>query len=394
MNYPDLTSHWLGVLDRAPYMETFDFYYFPLDPPDLLAINALLRDRGVFVPSFAPSDENIYDPLTYRRQEIHHETATHLLADRNLVTRWLSLLADSAPTAEHRVAAAVMAFAQCAGILIEPNMALYEATDFMGKSEANEELQRFRVADNLHPAYWAGVALARSTELAPSADALPNAPPDKGVDFEMPLRRWRRLYILALKIAELELRGGQSDRRMEELLQWMYEEFLISGPAIMLAAHYLAPNSNRKGLLKNLRSPDRDRAIAGVRNAAWDLTLLSEWQARIQAQEERNTLTLLCSLDQKVLEFARALVELTPTPDHLEDAFQSLWGPTTGRRLAAQLKDLMATADNPARQINKPAGQSSVDALIREGESTVCSWRPPNKEPAVRPQPASGFRGT
>jgi hypothetical protein len=31
----------LGTLDRAPYMETFNLYYFPLDPPDLLAINAL-----------------------------------------------------------------------------------------------------------------------------------------------------------------------------------------------------------------------------------------------------------------------------------------------------------------------------------------------------------------
>lgn len=61
----------------------------------------------------------------------------------------------------------------------------------------------------------------------------------------------------------------------------MYEDYLISGPAVMLAAHYLAPNSRRAGLLKFLRSRDRERAIAGVRNAAWDLVLLSDWLAGI-----------------------------------------------------------------------------------------------------------------
>lgn len=201
-------------------MEAIEFYYFPLDPPDHLAISSVIRQRAIFVPSFSPSEEDIYDPVTYRRQEAHHGTATHLLADRNFVTRWVSLAAGSPATDEqHRLAAAVMAFAQCSHVLIEPNIALYEAATTADSTEANRELHFFRMADNVHPASWTDVALGRSNELEVPVDLPHTIAPKQDVDFAMPLRRWRRLYVLALKLAELELRGGSPLRRMEELLQ-------------------------------------------------------------------------------------------------------------------------------------------------------------------------------
>lgn len=73
----------------------------------------------------------------------------------------------------------------------------------------------------------------------------------------------------------------------------------------MFATHYLAPNSERSGLLKNLRSADRERALRGIRNASWDVTLLSEWIRRAGEQKQTNTLTLLCSLDRKLIDLAR-----------------------------------------------------------------------------------------
>jgi hypothetical protein len=354
----------------------FDAYYLPLESPQVEAITTLLRERGVFVPTFRPGDIDIYDPITYRIEALHLNTETQLLADRNLVTRWISLVSEHPCTPEHRVAAAVMAFAQCANIVIEPSIALYEVAATNGNTAANKELHNFRVADNLSTTYWAEIVLSNSTSLVLPKGVLPIVPLRAEVDFEMPLRRWRRLYVVALKIAELELRGGDSFRNMMEILRWMYEDFLISAPSVMLACHYLAPNSNRKRLLKNPRSPDRERAIAGVKNATWDLTLLTEWLTRISAQNERNTLTLLCSLDEKVLSFARALAEVTPTPDQSEITFRSFWGPTYGTRLAAQLQSYEDTADNPDRQIHKVAGQMPLDDLICKGEQILRNWHP------------------
>jgi hypothetical protein len=360
-------------------METIVIHRLPLDLHDVEAIVSLLLSQDVFTPSFITSGMDIYNPLTYAQQRSNSGTETILLADRNVVTRWLALLDGAVAGPEHRVVAAIMAFSQCAGILIEPNIALYEAAARAGSDAANEELRRFRVADNLNPTYWADVALERSAKLSPPTHH-PNLLSIEPVDFEMPLRRWRRNYVIALKVAELELCGGRTESSMRDLLHWVYKDFLIGGPAVILAAYYLAPNSDRKGLLKSLRSPDRERAVLGVRNAAWDITLLSDWITKIQEQEGRNQLTLLCSLDRKVVELARLLTEESPdeptSASTLPIIFESLWGPAAGRRLSALLESYLSNADNPTRQLNRPEEPAYIDRLVREGEAFIRDWKP------------------
>jgi len=68
-------------------------YQFPLSVEDHKEITQMLRDRRAFVPSFiSQNDADAYDPLVYRREALQHDTTTILLADRNVVTRCLSLL--------------------------------------------------------------------------------------------------------------------------------------------------------------------------------------------------------------------------------------------------------------------------------------------------------------
>jgi hypothetical protein len=359
-------------------METLVINRLPLDQREVEAIAALLRGQDVFIPSFLTTDTDVYNPLTYFQQQLIAATTTILLADRNVLTRWLALLKGAVAGPEHRIVAAVMAFAQCADILIEPSLALCEAAATAGGNAANAELRQFRIADNLEPECWADVALGRSTKL--SFTQQPDPPSIQSVDFDMPLRRWRRNYVIALKIAELALRGGRAESQMTELLRWMYEDFLIGGPASILAVQYLAPNSDRKGLLKNLWSPDRERAVLGVRNAAWDLTLLSDWIVRVQEQERRNELSLLCSLDRKVVEFARLLTDEAPEKptavSPLSRIYESLWGPAAGRRLATLAESHLNDAGNPARQLNRPEEVGHyVDRLIQEGEAFIRNWK-------------------
>jgi hypothetical protein len=272
-----------------------------------------------------------------------------------------------------------MAFSQCAGIKIDPSLAFYEFAANAGNEAANEELRNFRIADNLHPSLWADIVLKRTSALQLPSESLPEIPVSKPVDFEMPLRRWRRNYIIALKIAELELRGGKGVQLMRELLRWMYEDFLIGGPALILAANYLAPNSARKRLLKSLRSPDREQAILGVQNAAWDLTLLSEWLRRIQEQEEQNELTLLCSMDKKVNEFARKLADPSlnelPQTVTIATVLENSWGATTGKHLTSLVESYLSSADNPARQLNRPDEIGLIDHLIDTGETFLHNWK-------------------
>lgn len=354
-------------------------YDFPLDPMMLGRIELLLQRQDPITPSFIPrSNAEVYRALTYRVEAAERSTKTVLLADRNLVTRWIGVVRGDALTPHHRTAAAVIVFAQCAAIEIEPNIALYEAAARAGSAAANEELAALRLADDLDSAAWASIACGETHAVHQLVQPANSRSNESAVDFKVPLRRWRRNYVLALKAAELQLHGGKSAVLMARLLRWMHDEFLIGGPAVALAAHYFAPNANRKGLLKGLYSDDRKRALDGVRNAAWDLTLVGEWLARVGGQEARNELTLLASLDRHVHAIARLVTNASPDAESnvtgSDGVFVQLWGYRDGAKLGRMLDDLRAGADDPSRQVHRPVDPQFIDRLIEEGEERVRSW--------------------
>lgn len=97
---------------------------------------------------------------------------------------------------------AIMAFAQSANLLVEPNLALYEAAVAGGSEAANNELRQFRLADNQDTKYWVDLAIGRIEKLSIPKRELPALPNNSEEnDFEMRLRRWLRNYIILLKLA-------------------------------------------------------------------------------------------------------------------------------------------------------------------------------------------------
>lgn len=161
--------------------------------------------------------------------------------------------------------------------------------------------------------------------------------PKEEVDFTMALRVWRASYTAVLKIAALELATCKAERKFVNLLEWMEQDFLFIGPAVLLANRYLAPNSPRKGLLKSLRSPDRKRALVGIQNAAWDLALVSEWAKNARRQADEKSLWILASLDRSVHSIARNFVGAADSDEDvhrlLREEFTSHWGESSGGRL-------------------------------------------------------------
>jgi hypothetical protein len=246
---------------------------------------------------------------------------TALRIDRNVLTRVLGLLDGHVPTEQHRLAAGLMAFTGCADIDVEPDMAPYELAYSQGQAAALDEVRKFRIADHVHPGWWAEIALGREDRAGELPDRITLGRHDAVVDFVMSLRRWRRNYVLCLKIAELELRGGNAVARLWEFLRWSYKDFILEGTAIALAAHLFAPNATRSRLLKGLQS---ERAAA-------------------------------------------------PTMRHCA-TFCALWGTVEGARLAAEVLELYGSRDAPHRRINSETG--TLDDLIADGEQAIQSWRP------------------
>jgi hypothetical protein len=227
----------------------------------------------------------------------------------------------------------------------------------------------FHSADNRHPAEWAAVALEESDTLPRHDIQSPSQDPD--IDFEMPLMRWRRNYIHCLKIAAQELAGGPAAKSMQHYMDWVFTDFQIGGAALGLACLMLAPGAPRRGLLSGIRSQDRARAIGGVRRAAWDLTVVSQYVEAIQQQKERNRPVLLCSFDAGLKRIARMV---TGDIEHVDDLWKVAWGEKLGSRFMRQIEWMHQNLDDPSRMSTKRQRRPTIDELIRDGEEELLRW--------------------
>jgi hypothetical protein len=365
------------MFDDEPDTEWVIQYTPPVPREDLNPVQDILRGIQPFVPGVFFEDP--YEVMSYVSRQLLWREEYYVLVDRNLVTRWIGFVRGTRVCDNHRAAAAVMLFAQAADLFIEPSIAFYEVADIADTNEVNQEIDAFYTAEEATPQAWADIALGRTEILLIPAPEMRR--PRKFFDLSRPLYHWRRNYVLALKIASLHLERGNPEQMMTRLLDWMYRDFLIGGPAVQLASYYFAPGAPRKKLLKSIESNDRERAIQGVKNAAWDLTLISEWLRRVKesADPEQKRLWLLATLDASVRNMARDVISFDDADndlDHLEKAFAKVWNQQASSRLAKLLHRYQSDPDNPARYLHRDPNADAIDDFIAAGEGVIREWKP------------------
>ena len=354
---------------------------FPL--ADVETIASRLEASGGLHPGFIPPPVGALNlgAVFYAQ---HEGWSLVVLPDRNLVSRMARIARDGAllkrdkPT---QLACDLMAFCQAMELQLEPSIACHELAACDGNSVAQEELGWFRAADKGGRAQeWIDLAMGRCEKVK-----LGEADPPKLADLAFPLRRWRRNYIVCLKIAALDLKPGSPRDKALELLRWMHEDFQIAGPAALLALFYLAPANSHRGLMRSLRAPDRQKAIAGVKNAAWDVTQLSDFIARVDEAEAERRRYFFATADEGLAMLAPALFSsLDPAEGglHLAEILKSVWPDLQARELADALRHYIETQDDPTRP--KPHdGPGFIDDAIAEGERRLTAWPAPATPPAA-----------
>jgi hypothetical protein len=319
-------------------------YHRPLPAGDVAALQYLLRESNCFVPSFVGADA--YSVETYIVQYARERTKTILLFDRNLYSQVVALSKGSRATEKFRFAAAIMAFASCANAMIEPSLALYEGSASGARPAWKRDLEVFHKADEIHPSNWATLALGHAERFARRIPGKRlRSEPAKSFNPTAKLRFYGFVYPIILKMATISRAGGRPDKKMIELLDWMYYCWQFSAPATLLAIQALS-HDPPKDIFKNIGSTDRKRALAGVKNAAWDIVYITAWYERIKLQAQANELTVLCSRDRVLLTVAEllrsAVLEKTMPPFE-----NSGFGSSVLRRYNSYLSDL----SNPKRAL-------------------------------------------
>lgn len=346
----------------------------PIQRDDLREIERTLERDDLFTTSFEDRGPAKYKAVTYLSEQAAFGTRTNFLLDRNILSSLVALGSGAEVKSRHQSAAAVLAFAQCIDALVEPTMALYELGDVAVSESPQDELHVFRRMDNSNPQLFADVANKRLQHL--DADKLSQVDAsERPINFMTTLGRWQANYVVVLKIASLELEPGTSEAKFTGLLQWLHSDFLFSAPAFCMAAIYFAPNTRRGGLLKGLRSSDRLRAAKGIRNAAWDLALLSEWLKRIEVQQNDNALCVLVSADRFVKMISRVLVGCTsrhpPVENPLERWMIWMWGERYGRSLVKLYRELELQGSDPKRALNSGMKIDGILQMIAEMEGRI-----------------------
>jgi hypothetical protein len=344
---------------------------FPLD--DLTEVGAVLEAADILVPGYGVPDVGMYHPAGHLYANSQGVT-TWILPDRNVASR-IAQLAKGRETAGDRqlcLCAGLLGFAQVMGIQFEASASYHELAHNLGNQVAQEELGWFRAADKAPFQDMLNVALGRSDGVSGSY-----TPQIVAIeDMARPIFRWNRNYIVALKILELDLGAGRAVDKALRLLDWMADRLIFAGPAMMLASIYLGTHSpSKKKVFKNKGSADRAAAIAGVKNAAWDITHLSDFVKRVnESHVDGSNQYLFATFDTHLMKTARFLMQVGlegTTSSVLAEGLSQWWGERDACVIADAIAAHLKRINAPGHEPRTSTDPEFIPKLIAEGERRV-----------------------
>ncbi|WP_448664136.1 hypothetical protein ACG3SL_05505 [Sphingomonas sp. CJ20] len=361
-------------------MEEDAEFLFRFDPDfpvaDVNEIGRRLTESKALIPGWIVPEVGAFDIRAVVVAEHFDGWSTVLLPDRNIISRMARVAREGViGTKDHptTIAVLLMAFAQAVDFNIEPGLAFHELAQRENNQSALYELRWFRTADTGgHAREWIDLALGRKTSVA-----LDEALAEETVNVIAPIRRWRCNYVVAMKIAALELAPGKPTDKLMALLDWMKEDFLLASPALIFAARYWAPNLPRAGLIKHVKAPDRSRVLKGARNAAWDITYLSEFVRRVGEGVPKKEQLVLATGDRLLAEIAPILLRGRESEERhpsLEESLSQWWPAKFTSRFCDAFFEAAEQATGRSRWENEI--QDPVDRFTAQFERDLLASTP------------------
>ena len=352
--------------------------WLPTQPDELDFLETTLREASVLVPGNYDGNNNPYVLTNYLAAAAVDDCEFRALFDRNIISPLVALArGESVPDSSQaqataRLAAACACFCIMAGILIEPNISLYEFAATSGNSAAQSDAYIFRVADNLDAMAFLDIAMGRASQLPRDMlERVKSLPEVAGhivseKDFERQLSMWRPNYLYALKTVALRRAGlGPLDSALA-LTRWQTEEAFFSAPAGMYCIAAISHTPPKGGMLKGILSENIESLRSGLRNATWDMCLLRQF-GRL-ASKPGGPRWSLWSTDVALRQIARSLFVRGDSSEQAQlcEFYKRHWGTSDGRRLAAAYEDAYTEAHRNIETRRRMTGEfmNNIDEHI------------------------------
>lgn len=348
---------------------------FPVE--DIEQLCSLMADADPFVPAFEPSSYGLYSLVGQVWSLQVEQIETILLPDRNVASRMAQIAKGMAIGKEAQLIAGINAFAHFFDILMEPSIAFHELARRAGNEVALQELAWFRAADHGNKFDWLEVALGRAERLARPEQARPL----ESHDLAAGLRDWSTGYGAVLKLAEVELfHPGEPIEKIMALLHWMHRDYFFAGHVATMACVYFAPiNAPKAGLMKSLRSPNREKAIDGAKNAAWDALYLSSLNSMVNKEAGGLKRFIYASLDWRARLIARMAMAFGgdgPHRDAMAAMLSEWWAKKDAEAIADKLTAIAVDIELPEMAEKRRKAAETKQQTIASGEKVIRDWLP------------------
>lgn len=334
-------------------------------------VEEMLVADNILLDALDLEGENQYRLLNYH---LHDFEKISCLLDRNVVSDLITLIRgtkvpNGAGGKNLRIIAGLQAFLNAAEVLSEPSIAYHEFIDAAGLATADTELALFRCADNLDANIYLDVALGKRSSVPLNEITHFKSGELQAKKFPPKLRPFERNMVTIKKALAIKNSGVTDYQVMLHITDWLFEKYMFTAPAFFFLCLYLS-NGRIRRMLKSHELKD-------VRNAAWDLCFLQQWNTLIK--RDPNARWLAATRDRAIREIARMMFikhdeSETEYLERLSDVFKRMWGTKNrnGSELLERIQNYRVRLNDPQRRI-VDADSHYIEQISREVDAEYSS---------------------
>lgn len=290
-------------------MENIDFVC--IFPNGLEEVILKLLSKNWLIGPFETETVNLYRPGNYLVNKEKNNIQYTLILDRNIFSYIISAYKKKKINEYHRNAISLISFCQFSEIEIDVGLPIYEKVNYKKENleEALNELELFfRIDDTPDTDSLINFALGLHDNI--------NINCDKDLSCRLngirawydkyeKIKNWDSIYLITMKITELEVKAMPSIDKFKEFMDWQYTEFRFSMVGTIYAL-IIFSSSRIKKMMKFKKDSNKEIRRKQLYNMTWDLFLMDYYSRKLTSKIDNEE--YLFATDDKVVQYLIKLI--------------------------------------------------------------------------------------